>query len=168
MIDFFRSQSQEVSIMGDQHPLLPLNISQLSRITRRAQTNLDRRADIDAVLAQRSRNIRVDVFVEMETDPVRHGSTLAVLPAKERDFATKRLDKHLVLLDLPIDLVPVIEIVGHGRINRSQREVVLAGDFLQRLAEAKMHQNHIVHCDSGAGKTRLAPSDSRHDFDMSI
>ena len=90
--------------MSDQHPPLPLNISQLSRITRRAQTNLNRRADIDAVLAQRSCNIRVNVFVEMETDPVRHGSTLAVLPAKERDSPTKRLDKHLVLLDSPIDL----------------------------------------------------------------
>ncbi len=31
-----------------------------------------------------------------------------------------------------------------------------------------MHQNHIVNRNPGAGKVRLAPSNSRHDLDMSI
>jgi hypothetical protein len=77
MISAFRSQSQEVSIMGDQYPPCSLGIRQLGAIARRAKTNFDRRADVDAVLSQRSRNIRVDVFVKVVTDPVRHGSALA-------------------------------------------------------------------------------------------
>lgn len=105
--------------MCDQHPPFSPSIVQLVSITRHAKTSFDRRTDVDPVLAQCARDVRVDVFVEMKPDPFSHGSVLAVLLQRRGIRPAKRLDECLVFLDSPIDLVPMIVVVGHGRKNRS-------------------------------------------------
>ena len=71
MVGILSSHSKEVSIVTDQHATFSPGEGQLIHVTGRAQANINCCADIDAMAPQCSRNVGIDLFIEVETDAIR-------------------------------------------------------------------------------------------------
>lgn len=128
---------------------------------------------VDAVTTQTLCDDRVDLLVEMESNPLSQEPSaqscqLLLERRGARCFRSLRLRKGEFLGDLLVDFSPMVVVVGHRSVHRGQLESVFPGDLFQAATQPKVEQRHVRDGDPRATEARLSTSKPVLDFDVTI